>query len=174
MTRSVTFPLTPSAMKYITRDVNTVPSSCTLDEAHKFQELADKMKTSVRMKDFVVVDVRDDDYEGGNIKGAINKPSRDFLTSVDELVKDTKHIPFVIFHCALSQVRLSRDLLYQNSGPKAARIYEETRGNVLYGKDIPHEVVVLRDGFTRFQEKYKDDPDLVENWDKEVWASGWS
>ncbi|KAG6891518.1 hypothetical protein C0992_005052 [Termitomyces sp. T32_za158] len=115
---------------------------------HKFKELADKIKTSSQMKDFVVVDVRDDDYQGGNIKGAINKPSRDFLTSVDELVKNTKDIPLVI--------------------------YQETRGNVLYGKDIPHEVVVLRDGFTRFQEKYKDDPDLVENWDKEVWASEWS
>ncbi|KAG6916311.1 hypothetical protein DXG01_007360 [Tephrocybe rancida] len=108
---------------------------------------------SVAKTDYVVVDVRDDDFAGGNIKGAINKPSYTFLTSVDDLVKDTKDVPLIIFHCALSQ------------------IYEETRQNVLGGKDIPHEVAVLREGFTRFQEKFKDDPVLVEKWDKEVWAS---
>ena len=56
-------------------------------------------------KDFVVVDVRDEDFAGGNIKGAINQPSREFLMNVDGLVKKTKDIPLVIFHCALSQVR---------------------------------------------------------------------
>lgn len=56
-------------------------------------------------KDFVVVDVRDDDFIGGNIKGAINKPSREFLMNVDGLVKQTKQVPLIIFHCAMSQVR---------------------------------------------------------------------
>ncbi|KAG6833452.1 hypothetical protein H0H87_006818 [Tephrocybe sp. NHM501043] len=108
---------------------------------------------SIPKKDYIVVDVRDDDYAGGNIKGAINKPSYEFLTSVDDLVKETKNIPLIVFHCTLSQ------------------IYEETRQNVLGGKDIPHEVAVLRDGFSQFQAKFKDDPELVENWDKDTWAS---
>jgi len=114
-------------------------------------------------RDFVVVDVRDDDYIGGNIKGSLNYPSREFLMNVDGLVRDTKQVPLIIFHCSLSQVR----------GPKAARIYSETRKNVL-DKDIQHEVAILRDGFSQFQVKYKDDPTLVENWDKDVWASDWS
>lgn len=59
----------------------------------------------VPKKDFVVVDVRDDDYVGGNIKGSMNYPSAEFLSNVDGLVKETKEVPFVIFHCALSQVR---------------------------------------------------------------------
>ncbi|RDB17796.1 Dual specificity phosphatase ibp1 [Hypsizygus marmoreus] len=135
-------------MKYITAD-----------------ELAGIMKSDqVPKKDFVVVDVRDDDYLGGNVKGSLNKPSSEFLMHVDSLVKDTKDVPLVIFHCSLSQVR----------GPKAARIYEETRRNILQGNDIPHEVAVLREGFTQFQTKFKDDPALVENWDKAVWASEWS
>ena len=57
------------------------------------------------MKDYAIVDVRDDDWEGGNIKGAVNHPSYGFLARVDELVKQTKDVPLVIFHCALSEVR---------------------------------------------------------------------
>ncbi len=56
-------------------------------------------------KDYLVVDVRDDDFEGGNIKNAINYPSSTFWNDVDELVKKTKEVPLVVFHCALSQVR---------------------------------------------------------------------
>ena len=56
-------------------------------------------------KDFLVVDVRDDDYVGGNIKGSLHLPSRDFLMNVDGLVKRAKEVPIVIFHCALSQAR---------------------------------------------------------------------
>lgn len=59
----------------------------------------------VAKKDFIVVDVRDDDYSGGNIKGSLNQPSDEFLTNVDTLVKNTKEVPLVIFHCTLSQVR---------------------------------------------------------------------
>jgi len=56
-------------------------------------------------KDFLVVDVRDDDYAGGNIKSSLNLPSNEFLMNVDGLVKKAKDIPVVIFHCSLSQVR---------------------------------------------------------------------
>ncbi|EDR13420.1 uncharacterized protein LACBIDRAFT_292636 [Laccaria bicolor S238N-H82] len=127
-------------------------------------QLAQLMKSEGKVpeKDFLVVDVRDDDYAGGNIKGSLNQPSSKFLMNVDGLVKQTKEVPLVIFHCAFSQAR----------GPKAARIYEETRSNI--GKDIDHEVIVLQGGFSQFQAKYKDDPTLVENWDKNVWDSEWS
>jgi rhodanese-related sulfurtransferase len=64
------------------------------------------MKSEEKAKtDFVVVDVRDDDFIGGNIKGAINQPSSEFLMNVDRLVMQTKQVRCVIFHCALSQVR---------------------------------------------------------------------
>ncbi|THV03077.1 Rhodanese-like protein [Dendrothele bispora CBS 962.96] len=130
-------------------------------------ELAEIIRSDkVPKKDYLVVDVRDDDYIGGNIIGAVNMPSRDFLMNVDNLVKDTKEVPIMVFHCALSQVR----------GPKAARIYKETRQNVLSETDStsPTQVLVLRDGFTGFQSKFKDDLKLVENWDKDIWASDWN
>ncbi|KAF8799027.1 Rhodanese-like protein [Phlegmacium glaucopus] len=128
-------------------------------------ELAVLIKSGrVPRKDFLVVDVRDDDYAGGNIKGCLNQPSRDFLMTVDGLVKQTKEVPIVIFHCALSQVR----------GPKAARIYAETRQNILQGNDKRQDIVILRDGFAQFQAKYRNDPELVENWNEGVWAMEWS
>ncbi|OCH90927.1 Rhodanese-like protein [Obba rivulosa] len=126
-------------------------------------ELAAMIKSDkVPMHDYCIVDVRDDDWRGGNIKGSFNSPSHDFLHKVDDLVERTKAVPTVIFHCALSQVR----------GPKAARIYSETR-DILQskGEDTPHEVYVLRGGFQDFQAKFRDDPQLVENWDKEVWGT---
>ncbi len=96
-------------------------------------------------KDYLVVDVRDDDFAGGNIKGAINVPSRTFWDTVDDLVKETKETKVLVFHCALSQVR----------GPKAARVYAETRQNVLKEPEQAAEVYILRDGFTQFQVKFK-------------------
>ncbi|KAI0916850.1 hypothetical protein AcW2_007131 [Taiwanofungus camphoratus] len=139
-------PRVPAMLKYISPD-----------------ELAAIIKSAkVPMKDYCVVDVRDDDWYGGNITGAHNSPSHGFLSKVDDLVEQTKTVPMVIFHCALSQVR----------GPKAASIYAKAR-DILQtkGQDIPHEVFVLRGGFQDFQAKFKDDPELVENWDREVWGT---
>ena len=39
------------------------------------------------------------------------------------------------------------------------------------GQDIPHQVFILRGGFQDFQAKYREDPELVENWSKEVWGN---
>lgn len=75
--------------------------------APAIQELAEIIKSDnkVPKKDYVVVDVRDDDFVGGNIVGAVNKPSKSFGTNVTELVEETKEVPLVVFHCVLSQVR---------------------------------------------------------------------
>ncbi|KAJ6452553.1 Rhodanese-like domain-containing protein [Mycena vitilis] len=131
-------------------------------------ELAEIIKSDkVAHQDYLVVDVRDDDYAGGNIKSALNLPSREFHhKGVHHIIENKPDVKVVVFHCALSQVR----------GPKAARIYEETRTNLEVGKNKPQEVYVLRNGFTEFQRKFKDDPLLVENWDAEVWvnAEDWS
>ncbi|KAG8682157.1 hypothetical protein FRC08_015151 [Ceratobasidium sp. 394] len=127
-------------------------------------ELSELMKSDKKpMTDYVVVDVRDDDFSGGNIVGCVRAPSNTYLTTVDELVMTkTKDVPKLIFHCALSQLR----------GPKAARIYAETRNNRLNpGETSQQEIFVLRGGFTTFQALFKNDPALVEKWDKEVWET---
>ncbi|KAM5539472.1 hypothetical protein V8D89_006924 [Ganoderma adspersum] len=126
-------------------------------------ELAEIMKSEkVPMRDYCVIDVRDDDWAGGNIKGSHNSPSSQFYLRVNDLVEKTKHIPTVVFHCALSQMR----------GPKAARIYSEARDQLEGdGEDIPHQVLILRGGFQDFQAKFRKDPQLVENWSQKVWGT---
>ncbi|KAI0300319.1 Rhodanese-like domain-containing protein [Russula brevipes] len=115
-------------------------------------------------KDYLVVDVRDSDFIGGNIINCRNAPSATFLDGLDGLVRDTKDVPRVIFHCALSQQR----------GPKAARQYKDRRNQLQKDNDTPQEVLILRGGFTEFQAKFKDDPELVEKWSKDIWAADWS
>ncbi|WVR05335.1 hypothetical protein IAU60_002349 [Kwoniella sp. DSM 27419] len=123
------------------------------------QQLADLLKArpAAELKEVVVVDVRDDDFVGGNIVAAVNSPSNTFHADVDGLVKKLQDVPKVVFHCALSQVR----------GPKAARIYAETRSQQLGQPNAPsQEIYVLRDGFSGFQSRYRDDPELIEKFNK--------
>jgi len=67
------------------------------------QELKVLIKSETN--DYLVVDVRDDDYRGGNIKGGINIPSEKFLLKLHQLIDDTQDVSKIIFHCALSQQR---------------------------------------------------------------------
>jgi len=110
-------------------------------------------------KDYLVIDVRDSDFIGGNIPNCRRAPSVTFSDTLDDLVRDTKGVPQVIFHCALSQSR----------GPTAARQYNDRCNQLQKDGDISHEVLILRGGFTEFQQKFKDDPELVENWSKHFW-----
>ena len=95
-------------IKYITPDVSrSQPTSRALSQPARIcQDLATIIKSDkIPGKDYYIVDVRDDDWHGGNIKGSQNSPSHGFLLKVDQLVTDTKDVPLVVFHCTYSQVR---------------------------------------------------------------------
>jgi len=57
----------------------------------------------------VIVDVRDTDFKGGNIRGALNIPSEHFYNDaqVDDLVERFAQSQYVVFHCMFSQQRVS-------------------------------------------------------------------
>ena len=94
------------AVKHISPDVRRVRAASRQFSDVTPQELATIIKSDkVPWKDYCVIDVRDDDWHGGNIKGAHNSQSHGFLLKVDDLVSRTKNVPMVVFHCALSQVR---------------------------------------------------------------------
>lgn len=88
-------------------------------------QLARLWKDKASSSSVAIVDVRDDDFEGGNIPGCLHIPSTEFPEKVNELVKgplkdsetlcrfarstSTDHLDFsesqVVFHCSLSQAR---------------------------------------------------------------------
>ncbi|RIA89905.1 Rhodanese-like domain-containing protein [Glomus cerebriforme] len=106
-------------------------------------------------KDYLVVDVRDDDYEGGNIPNSVNSPSRKFQDDVNDIVSKYNNVPRIVFTCALSQVR----------GPKCARIYKE----VIENMGINQKIQVLQGGINEWQRQNKVDPQLIENYDADFW-----
>ncbi|KAK9814822.1 hypothetical protein WJX72_012047 [[Myrmecia] bisecta] len=104
----------------------------------------DKAKT-------LVVDVRDDDFEGGHIKGALNVPSGDFEAGIAPVVKNQlSGVETVVVHCALSQIR----------GPKCA----VKLNNILDEAGLANrpQVKVLSKGFNGFQEAYGHSAEFVE------------
>ncbi|KAK0641347.1 Rhodanese-like domain-containing protein [Cercophora newfieldiana] len=114
-----------------------------------------------------VVDVRDDDYIGGHIKGAQNVPSRTLDVMLPTLVRKLQYKETVVFHCALSQQR----------GPGAALQYIRERERMIPSgevtKPVKQRVVVLDRGFVGWQEEYGTDERLTEGYRKELWEDGY-
>ncbi|KAH0832078.1 Rhodanese-like domain-containing protein, partial [Lanmaoa asiatica] len=121
-------------------------------------ELASIVKSDKKpwQGNYLVVDVRDSDWKGGNIKGSHNLPSLKFQSGVNELISKTKGVPMVVFHCKYSQER----------GPVAAGIYDAKRSLQEAEEYKNQQVYVLQGGFNTFATKFKDDPLLVENWNE--------
>ncbi|KAL0768690.1 hypothetical protein CaCOL14_007998 [Colletotrichum acutatum] len=121
-----------------------------------------------------VVDVRDDDYLGGHIKGCINMPSRSLDATMPTLMRRLEGKKTVVFHCALSQQR----------GPSAALRYLRERDQSLSSMTNsgstedsasaePQTVYVLDRGFVGWQDKYGEDERLTEGYSKELWKDGY-
>ncbi|KAI9896079.1 hypothetical protein N3K66_008979 [Trichothecium roseum] len=108
---------------------------------------------------YAVIDVRDDDYIGGHIKGCTNVPSRQLDAMMPTLVRRLKDKEVVVFHCMLSQQR----------GPAAALRYLRERGAAATGAGEGPVVYVLDRGFTGWQEVYAEDERLTEGYRKELW-----
>lgn len=85
----------------------------------------------------LVVDVRDEDFVGGNVKGGVNYPSEEFLDSLDEVAKAAEGKEVVVFHCMQSQQR----------GPKCARIFSEHLAKNGATTTFVGQVVILESGF---------------------------
>ncbi|KAJ3071525.1 hypothetical protein HDU98_005190 [Podochytrium sp. JEL0797] len=106
--------------------------------------------------DYMVVDVRDGDFVGGNIKDAVNIPAHT-LTADPAKTEPLLSVPKrLVFHCALSQVR----------GPKCANAYLRE-----VGAAEGQQVFVLQGGFADWQAKYGDSS-LTENYNKTLWENG--
>ena len=77
--------------------------------------------------DYIIIDVRDDDFCGGNLVGAVNYPSSTFESKLDEVYNKCSDKKNIIFHCAQSKVR----------GPTCARRFiDHINKNSLPDKNV--------------------------------------
>lgn len=59
-------------------------------------DLVTKLKQSAGAPEMQVIDVRDADFKGGNIVGAVHSPSGAFYENVKHLVEAYKHGEFLV------------------------------------------------------------------------------
>lgn len=120
-----------------------------------------------------ILDVRDDDFAGGHIKGCIHIPCWDLLspqplsstgtdtsplTALDMFIEEyctTEKTARIVCHCYLSQQR----------GPMVARRIAERLEQLQESRRFiqPGDVWVLKHGWRRFSRLYGTDDDLVED-----------
>ena len=171
-----------------TTHISTNMSNITLSDLSYIsrEDLASQLKNSPSAPqlpdNIAIVDVRDSDHIGGHIRGSTWVPSNELDYKTPELVRNLKDKELVVFHCALSQQR----------GPSAAlrylrekrRLDPESKTFTKEGEEIKEgdegnrerkeqKVVVLRGGFTEWQEKYGPDKQLTEGWQKDIWEFGY-
>ena len=113
-------------------------------------ELAEVLGTPGWSSRVAIIDVRDEDFEGGCIPGAVNVPSESFDDRVVSLVDELRNHDMVVFHCMLSQVR----------GPSCAARFA-TQLKKVEGHSV--EVRVLANGFKGWSRRFGDTrPDLIQ------------
>ncbi|GLC45954.1 hypothetical protein PLESTB_001200700 [Pleodorina starrii] len=120
-------------------------------------QLATALRHPQQKDRVLVLDVRDEDFAGGHIRGAVNAPSEDWADDphIDGLIdahlkgKDT-----VVVHCMFSQQR----------GPRCAmRLARRLDARMDASRPA---VYVLRGGFTGFVRQYRHEHDLVEGYEQ--------
>ncbi|OAR03000.1 hypothetical protein LLEC1_06636 [Akanthomyces lecanii] len=113
---------------------------------------------------YAIVDVRDDDYIGGHIRGGIHAASAQLDVMMPTLLRRLQDKKTVVFHCALSQQR----------GPSAALRYLRERAAAADGEtpgEGQQEVLVLDRGFEGWQQEYGADERLTEGYRKDLWQN---
>ncbi|KAF0720788.1 Aste57867_67 [Aphanomyces stellatus] len=80
------------------------------------RELAAILKNPAEKNNVRIIDVRDDDFQGGHIRGAINLPEDHFQDDdeVDNIVEEFKDVPTVVFHCMMRQAHASPTLKFSH------------------------------------------------------------
>ncbi|KAJ9669702.1 Cdc25 phosphatase Ibp1 [Coniosporium apollinis] len=128
-------------------------------------ELAQRLQSPSPTSSLAIIDVRDSDHIGGHIRSSTHVPSSSLDFKIPELIRTLRDKETVVFHCALSQQR----------GPSAALRYIRERERILgeEGKGRGQKVVVLEGGFVKWQEKYGEDKNLTEAYQKDLWEYGY-
>jgi rhodanese-related sulfurtransferase len=144
-------PITLSSLSYITP-----------------QTLSTLLLSPTESPKIAIIDVRDSDHIGGNIRGSQWVPVNHLDVKLPELIRTLKDKEKVVFHCMLSQQR----------GPKAAlayarakqRVGEKDGGGSESGEGkVEQEVCVLEGGFGSWQARYGEDERLTADYQPDIW-----
>ncbi len=126
----------------------------TIELKHKI------LKNQNEKQNFLIIDVRDADFDGGAIKHAINIPSIEFKSNLDvhveRICKQTNEQTEIIFHCMMSQVR----------GPSCAQKFKRRAQELGWSE---RQVFVLQGGFSKWEIEHGKDPQLTVDYDEEMW-----
>ena len=147
--------------------------SATMPKVIDRRTLAKLLKSAKTRLSTLVVDVRDDDRDGGHVPDSLNITSDLFESDDDVDAFVQKEIlgrperKTIVFHCMMSQVR----------GPMAARrtlarlsiLADDGFGGVEEGVA---EIFVLQGGFQGWVQEagFKEDKELVEDFDARIWT----
>ncbi|KAG4304397.1 hypothetical protein PORY_002107 [Pneumocystis oryctolagi] len=128
------------------------------------EELVLKLEDIENRKKTIIVDVREDDFVGGYVKGALHIPSYRLQSNILDLIQKTENAKEIIFYCSLSQKR----------GPAGARLFLKTLQQIKEKRNMQKnsgslKVYVLKGGFTEWQKKYGKNEKLTEEYDKNLW-----
>jgi len=92
-----------------------------------------------------------------------------------ELVRTLRDKDVVVFHCALSQQRgpgAALRYLREKERLDGKKVTEEKKEEEGEKEEGTQRVYVLKGGFTEWQEKYGEDGQLTEGYEKDVWKFG--
>ncbi|KAI9792099.1 MAG: hypothetical protein M1816_003081 [Peltula sp. TS41687] len=109
-------------------------------------------------KDFVLVDLRRTDHEGGSIRGSINLPAQSLYPSIRTLydLVSAAGVEHVVFYCGSSRGR----------GPRAAGWFED---HIRLRGDGSMKSWVLLEGIKGWAGAGSDFTRLMDEYDEKVW-----
>ncbi|KAI0487131.1 Rhodanese-like domain-containing protein [Xylaria cf. heliscus] len=123
------------------------------------EEVLDKLRAGGIGRDFILVDVRRNDYEGGTVRGAINLPAQSLYPTIPALYQLFKNasIRHVIWYCGSSAGR----------GTRAAAWFND---HIREQGDQQMQSVILRGGIKGWATAGEDFVNFMDGYVSEHWA----
>ncbi|KAH8813186.1 Rhodanese-like domain-containing protein [Xylogone sp. PMI_703] len=135
-------------------------STCPTISAEEVMKLIDDLDISGRPSDFLLVDVRRNDWEGGTIKTSINLPAQSFYQSRKPLFDlcDRASIKQVIFYCGSSAGR----------GTRCASWMQDYIDDIAkFGRQTDLKVLILKGGIKGWVKEFQGA--MMEGFEEKYW-----